>query len=170
MFTTACHLFLWLSHINPAHAPHPSSCTSILILSSHIHLGLPSGLFPSGFLPTTLYASLLSPICITCSTHLTHLNLITQTLSGEKYISLSSSSSSFLHSPVTSTLLGPNILLNTLFSNTLSLCSSLNVSDQVSHPYKTTGKITVLYILIFIFLDSKLAQALVALLYVFLSA
>jgi hypothetical protein len=30
------------------------------------------------------------------------------------------------------------------------------VSDQVSHPYKTTGKIIVLYILNFIFLDSKL--------------
>jgi hypothetical protein len=27
----------------------------------------------------------------------------------------------FLHSPVTSSLLGPNILLRTLFSNTLSL-------------------------------------------------
>jgi hypothetical protein len=44
--------------------------------------------------------------------------------------------------------LGPNILLNTLFSNTLSLRSSLNVNDQVSHPYKTTGKIIVLYILV----------------------
>jgi hypothetical protein len=41
---------------------------------------------------------------------------------------------------------GPNILLNTLFLNAVSLRSSLNVSDQVSHPYNTTGKITVLYI------------------------
>jgi hypothetical protein len=32
----------------------------------------------------------------------------------------------FLHSPVTSSLLGPNIPLRTLFSNTLSLCSSLS--------------------------------------------
>jgi hypothetical protein len=43
-------------------------------------------------------------------------------------------------------LFGPNILLNTLFSNTLSLRFSLNVIDQVSHPYKTTGKIILLCI------------------------
>jgi len=35
------------------------------------------------------------------------------------------------HSPVTSPLLGPNILLGTLFSNTLSLRSSLNVMRTV---------------------------------------
>jgi hypothetical protein len=60
-----------------------------------------------------------------------------------------SSLRSFLQS-----LFGPNIL-NILFSNTLSLCSSLNVRDQVSHPYRTTGKIIVLYILIFTILDSN---------------
>jgi hypothetical protein len=53
----------------------------------------------------------------------------------------------------TSSLLGPNIFLNTLFSKTLSICSPPppKVRDQVSHPYSTTGKITVLYILIFRF-------------------
>jgi hypothetical protein len=40
--------------------------------------------------------------------------------------------------------------------NTLSLCSSLSVRDQVSNPYKTTGKIIVLYTLIFVFFDSNL--------------
>jgi hypothetical protein len=50
----------------------------------------------------------------------------------------------FFHSLVTPSLLAPNILLSTLFSNNLSLHSSLNVSDQVSNPYKTTG--TMLYI------------------------
>ena len=48
---------------------------------------------------------------------------------------------SFLHSPVTSSLLDPNIELNTLFSNTLSLWSSHIVTDQVSRPYRTRRKI-----------------------------
>jgi hypothetical protein len=48
---------------------------------------------------------------------------------------------SFLHFPVTSSLLGSNIVLRTLFSDTLSLCCSWNVRDHVSHPYKTSGRI-----------------------------
>jgi len=74
---------------------------------------------------------------------------ITRTILGEVYRLFSSSFCKFLHSPVTSSLLGPNILLNTLFSNTFSLRSSLNVSDQVSHPYKTTGKIIVIILYVF---------------------
>jgi hypothetical protein len=42
-----------------------------------------------------------------------------------------------------------------LSSNILSLCSSLNVKDHVSHPYRTTSKIIVLYILIFMCLASR---------------
>jgi len=34
-----------------------------------------------------------------------------------------------------------------MFSNTLSFLSSCNVSVQVSHPYKTTGKIIALMFL-----------------------
>jgi len=33
-----------------------------------------------------------------------------------------------------------------MLSNTLSFLSFRNVSDKASHPYKTTGKIIVLYI------------------------
>jgi hypothetical protein len=58
-------------------------------------------------------------------------------------------------SPVTSSSFCPNIFLGTLFSNTHSLYYSLNVRDQVPHPYRTTGKITVLYILIFKLFDSR---------------
>jgi hypothetical protein len=54
-----------------------------------------------------------------------------------------------------SSLLGPNILLNTLFSKTFSLYSFLKERDQVSHPSSTTGKSTVLCILIFNFFDMR---------------
>ena len=66
-----------------------------------------------------------------------------QTILSEEYRSLSSSHS-FLHSPVTSSLSGPNVFLSTLFPDTLSLRSSLNVSIQVSHLYEIVGKIIVL--------------------------
>jgi hypothetical protein len=53
----------------------------------------------------------------------------------------------------TSCYFGPSVLCSTVFS--ISLCSSLNIRDKVSHPHKTTGKIMVLYILIFTFLGSR---------------
>jgi len=43
--------------------------------------------------------------------------------------------------------------INTPFSKILSLYSSPKVRDQVSQPYSTTGKIAVLYTLIFWFFD-----------------
>ena len=52
-----------LGQPNPVHiATHPTSCRSILILSTHLRLGLPSDLFPSGFHIKTLYTPLSSPI------------------------------------------------------------------------------------------------------------
>ena len=78
------------------------------------------------------------------------LDFITRTIFGKQYRSLSSSLRTFLHSAVTSSLLGPNILLSTL-----SLRYSLSANDQVPHPYKTIGRTIILYILIFVCLDSK---------------
>ena len=81
-FTSARHLSLsWDSWIHSI-PPHPTSWRSILILSSHLCLGLPSGLFPSGFPTIALYTSLLSPIHATCPAHL--LDFITHTILGEE--------------------------------------------------------------------------------------
>ena len=108
--------------------PPPVPVLSQIRLSCHLSLGLSIGLFPSVFPNKTLYETLLSAIRAACPAHLI-LDLITWTILGEESRSLSSSLCSFLHSPVTSSLLGPNILLSTIFSNTLSPRSSLSVSD-----------------------------------------
>jgi hypothetical protein len=53
--TSVHHLSLsWAGPIQST-CPHATSWRAILILSSHLRLGLPSGLFPSGFPTKTLY-------------------------------------------------------------------------------------------------------------------
>ena len=86
----------WASPIQSIY-PHPTSWKPILILSTHLHLGLPSGLFPSGFL-TRPYTHLSSPIRATCPAHLILLHFITRTVLGKQYRSYSSSLCDLLHS------------------------------------------------------------------------
>ena len=56
-----------LSELNPVHTS--TSWRSILIRSTHLCLGLPNGLFPSGFLNKNLYTPLFSPLLATCPAH-----------------------------------------------------------------------------------------------------
>jgi hypothetical protein len=78
--------------------------------------------------------------------HMTHQfyppDLIILTMFRGEYKPWSSTVCHFLQPPFISSLIGPNIF-NTLLLNNLILevCSSVNVTYQVSHPYKTTGKI-----------------------------
>ena len=126
--TSARQLSLsWASPIQSTY-PVPTCWISILILSTHLRLDFPCGLFTSGFPTKNLYTRSRHP-------YATHVQPISFSILGEVYKSFSSSLCSFLYSPVTSCLLGPNILLIKIFSNTISFFfHSRNINDQVSHP------------------------------------
>ena len=107
---------------------------SVIILSSHLGLGLPKGPFPE-LLPSSILA--------------THLNLL-------DIIILSEVNGINYAVPHCKAIV--NIGLRILFSNIRSLHSSLNVRDHAQLPYSTTGNIIVLYILISKFLERSLGD------------
>jgi hypothetical protein len=124
------------------------------IIIPHLRLSLPCGLFPSGFPTKILYAFSFHHACYmpypSYPPWLHHSNYTWRRAQVMKLLVMQffPTSRHFIslqckHSP------------QTLFANILSLCSSLNVRDQVSHPYRTTNNIIVLYIIIFTFLDKR---------------
>ena len=93
-FTNARHMSLSSASSNQSIPPHPTSWRSILILSSHLSLGLPSGFFPSGFPHQNPVHAPPLPHTRHMSANLILLDFITRTVLGGQYRALSSSSCS----------------------------------------------------------------------------
>jgi len=139
-FTTAHNLFLYRARSIQS-TPHPIYWISLLILSSHLRLGRPSG-FSNSVPPTkTLYAPLLTPIRATCSAHHVILDFITRIIFGRSVPTnrYAPHCAVFSSTQLHSYLSPPKIFLNALFPNILYIRSFINVTEQVSRPYKTTG-------------------------------
>jgi hypothetical protein len=130
----------------------PIFLRSILILFTHLRLGLPSGLFLLAFSPISYMHSSPHSYFMSCPSHspwLDHSNYTWRRVQVMKQFS--PTSCHFIP-------LWANILLSTLFSNTLSLCSSLDVRDQVSHPYRTTGEVSSAYSNFYVFRQQTLLR------------
>jgi hypothetical protein len=102
--------------------PQLMSLRSISIVSTHLHRGLPNGLFRSGFPTKILYAFLFSAhsCYMPCPFHppwLDQSNYTWRRLQVMKLLIMQS----FLQPPITSSLFGPNILLMSLFSKSMFL-------------------------------------------------
>jgi hypothetical protein len=132
--------------VNPA----PSSTThlkAILTLYSHLHQSLPSYILVQKSPPTLCMHPSSPPKSATISLFL--IWSLEYYLVRSMYMSWSSSLHNLFHPTVMLSLLGPNTILSTLFSNTLS-----NVKEQLSHPHNT-GISSLLCSLSFIFSESK---------------
>jgi hypothetical protein len=115
------------------------------MLSSHLRLQLTFRFYGIYI----LHEFLISPMRAKCTTLVILLYSILRMMRSYECKFRRFSSCSFHLSPVTSSLLGPTILLRPLTPNILYLCSFVKMTEQVSHPHKIIGKIIVLCFLIF---------------------
>jgi hypothetical protein len=126
-------LFPIFSQINSVHALS-TYLKSILI--SYFYL---CPVFTSDFPTKQLYASLFSPMRGTCPTHVIALDLITLIININIYTHLVRTehrgTPHYAIFCILLVFLGRYTFLSTLFSNTVRLCSSLNMRDQVSQPH-----------------------------------
>jgi len=144
-FTTDHNLSLPWGRCIQSTPTHPISLRFILILSSHLHLGFLSGPFLQVLEPN-VWKHFHLFICATCPKHFILVYLITPTIFDEAHKLWSSHHFLPLRSKY--------FPLHTLLTHPQSIFF-LSVRDQISHPYKTTGRIIVLYILILKFLDRR---------------
>jgi len=135
-----------LGHPNPAHLP----TSHLLEMIPNIHLNTPMSPQWSISLRFPHQYPIQSPLL----THTRHMPSLSHSSRFHRPHNIGwAEQINYLHFmqsppfPVTSSALGPNILLYTMFWNTLRTLSSLPVNNQLSHPYKITCKINFLYIL-----------------------
>ena len=119
VFTTAHHFSLsWARSIHST-TSQPIYLISILVLLSHLSLGVQIGLFLLGFLTKNLHAPLLSPLRAICPTHLILLYFTIRSCTNHEALHYAVSSSTLLPRPSWS-----QIVFSILFSNTLTYVGS----------------------------------------------
>jgi hypothetical protein len=88
-----------LNQMHPVHILPSCFCKMHSNIFSHLRLGVPNGLFPSGFRTNISYAFLVSSMHATCCTHLILFALITLLIFGDAYKLWCSSLCSLLQPP-----------------------------------------------------------------------
>ena len=124
--------------------PQPTSWRFIFILSSDLRLRLPSGLFPSGFPIKTLYIPLFSPYVL-YAPPISSFSICSPERYWVKKTNHQDPHDVEFSTPVTSSLLGPNILLSTIFSNrklsyTLKMMTPASWNVGYFLPYYTASR------------------------------
>jgi hypothetical protein len=130
MPTTCSHLVFWRSDAITASASRSTKPSS--------HFSIPH---------QQLVYIFFSLVRATSPAHLIILDFINLIIGHGKYKPWNSSLRCVIQSPVTFNHVDPNIFCSTLFSNNFSTWCSLNMTDQVLHPYEKTRKVIFMYIL-----------------------